>query len=293
MKTYFLSYARADEAVALKFADDLIGARVSVWVDQYDIRPSQHWDRAVEAAVRACEGMIVILSPRSVASPNVADEVSVAIDDGKDLIPILIEPCVLPLRMTRMQFIDAARDYDAALRRCLAAITGDVAAHPARDRASPPAGPAALADEALADAERRLTGFMGPIAKVLVRQAAARVATEADLYAALARSPPTPAERESFLGWLSDPRTPRQVVTPRAPPEGARPPATAGESAFTPQMLAAITQALTRQLGPIAAQLVTREQRLAASPDDLRQRLAARIPTEKDRAAFLREAGTL
>src|SRR5215469_6304069 len=124
MKTYFLSYARADEAIALKFADDLIAAGVQVWVDQYDIRPSQHWDRAVEAAVRSCEGMTVVLSPRSAASAAVADEVSVAIDMKKELIPILIEPCVLPLRMTRMHFIDAARDYDSALRRCLAAILG-------------------------------------------------------------------------------------------------------------------------------------------------------------------------
>ena len=49
MKTYFLSYARADERTALRFADDLIAGGVSVWVDQYDIRPSQHWGRAVAA----------------------------------------------------------------------------------------------------------------------------------------------------------------------------------------------------------------------------------------------------
>ena len=122
MKTYFLSYARTDAKVALQFADDLIAAGVSVWVDQYDIRPSQHWDQAVETAVRSCEGLVVILSPRSAASPNVADEVSVAINAGKDVIPILIEACTPPLRMTRMQFIDATSDRAGALRRCLAAI---------------------------------------------------------------------------------------------------------------------------------------------------------------------------
>src|SRR5437764_7071487 len=68
MTTYFLSYARLDERVALRVADALIAAGVSVWVDQYDIRPSQHWDRAVETAVRGCEGMVVILSPRSADS---------------------------------------------------------------------------------------------------------------------------------------------------------------------------------------------------------------------------------
>jgi len=286
MTTYFLSYARADETIALRFADDLIAAGVQVWVDQYDIRPSQHWDRAVEAAVRSCEGMIVILSPRSAASPTVADEVSVAIDMQKDLIPILIEPCVLPLRMTRMQFIDAARDYDKALRRCLATIEGHE--RPAREPPRPTH--VALPAQTLADAERRLTGFIGPIAKVLVRQAGARASSEAELYAELAAHLPTEAERASFLGWIAEPRGARQVVTPRAPPSPAPPPP-AGEVAFTPEMLEAITRALTRQLGPIAAQLVARETRLAASREDLCQRLSERIPPGRDRSAFLKETG--
>lgn len=285
MNTYFLSYARADETTALKFADDLIAAGVQVWVDQYDIRPSQHWDRAVEAAVRSCEGMIVVLSPRSAASPTVADEVSVAIDMKKDLIPILIEPCVLPLRMTRMHFIDAARDYDGALRRCLAAIQGQ-----ARAAAQPaPEARNALPAQVLADAERRLTGYIGPIAKVLVRQAGIWATSEAELYAELATHLPTEAERTSFLGWIGQPRSDGEVVTPRNPPPGA--PTPAGEAAFTPQMLEAITRALTRQLGPIATQLVARETRVASSRDELCRRLSERIPTERDRSAFLKEAG--
>jgi len=289
MTTYFLSYARADEVIALKLADDLIAAGAQVWVDQYDIRPSQHWDRAVEAAVHSCEGMIVILSPRSAASPTVADEVSVAIDLKKDLIPVLIEPCVLPLRMTRMHFIDAARDYNAALRRCLTAIVGDARAAPEPATSLAPQEPrATLPAETLADAERRLTGYIGPIAKVLVRQAGAWATSEAELYGDLATHLPTDADRTSFLGWLNEPRSPRHVVTPRAPATG--PPRTSAQSAFTPEMLEVITRALTRQLGPIAAQLVARETPLAASREELCRRLSERIPGERDRSAFLKES---
>jgi hypothetical protein len=284
MTTYFLSYARADETIALKFADDLIAAGIQVWVDQYDIRPSQHWDRAVEAAVRSCEGMIVVLSPRSAASATVADEVSVAIDMKKELIPILIEPCVLPLRMTRMHFIDAARDYDAALRRCVAAITGR--AQPAPEPL--PESRTTMPAETLADAERRLTGYIGPIAKVLVRQAGAWATSEAELYAELATHLPTEAERTSFLGWLREPRAQNHVVTPRAGPPKS-PPTRSDEVAFTPEMLEIITRALTRQLGPIAAQLVARETRLVSSREELCRRLSNRIPSERDRSAFLKE----
>jgi hypothetical protein len=281
MTTYFLSYARLDERTALRFAGDLIAAGVSVWVDQYDIRPSQHWDRAVETAVRGCQGMIVILSPRSAASPNVADEVSVALEDGKDLIPVLIEPCVMPLRMTRMQYIDAHKDYDGAVRRCLEVIGAGVEMRP-----GPTGETATLAAEVLRDAERRLTSFMGPIAGVLVRQAAASAAGEAALYQALASSIANPADRESFLGWITEARPVGQVVTPRATKTPEGPPA---PSIIATDDLKTITGALIRHIGPIAAQLVKRGSADAASREELCRRLAARIAGEKDRAAFLKD----
>lgn len=284
MTTYFLSYARLDERTALRVADDLIAAGVSVWVDQYDIQPSQHWDRAVETAVRGCQGVIVILSPRSVASANVADEVSVAIQDGKDIIPVLIEPCTMPLRMTRMQYIDAARDYDAAIRRCLAVI-GARGADAAQVRADLDRAPS-LPPQVLQDAERRLTSFMGPIAAVMVRQAAAKASSQAELYQTLAKSIANPSERKSFLDWISEPNPPGRVVTPRRSriPEEAPAP-----SPISVDEIQAITGALVRHLGPIAGQLISREKAGAISSQDLCQRLAARIAGEKDRAAFLRE----
>jgi hypothetical protein len=55
--------------------------------------------------------------------------------------------------------------------------------------------------------------------------------------------------------------------------------------------LAQIVRALTHHLGPIAAQLVKREHPLAASREDLCQRLAARIPDRKERTAFLKAVG--
>jgi hypothetical protein len=287
MTTYFLSYARLDERIALAIADDLIGAGVSVWVDQYDIRPSQHWDRAVETAVRGCQGMIVILSPRSADSPNVADEVSVALDGKKEVIPILIEPCTVPLRMTRMQFIDATKGHEAAVRRCLGLIQANA---PDAPHAEPTAAPFVLPPEVLRDAERRLTSFMGPIAGVLVRQAAPKAASQADLYEALAKSIANPLDRKSFLDWITEQKSQGEVVTPRTRvPEGAVPAPGSMPGSTTPAEIAAIVGALTRHLGPVAAQLVGREQKAAASREDLCRRVAERIPGAKERAVFLQE----
>jgi hypothetical protein len=277
--TWFLSYARLDQAIALRLADDLIGAGVSVWVDQYDIQPSQHWDRAVEAAVRGCRGFIAVLSPAAVASPNVADEVSVAIDDGKSIIPVLVERCTLPLRMTRMQYLDATVDYDAALRRCLAAIRGAAGASP-----QPPEPSSMLPTAVLAEVERHLTGFIGPIAPHLVKQAALGAQTREALYAALATNLSDPVERKAFLAWVASPSVPGRVVTARV-----QAPASRTALALDAGAVARLVQALTHHLGPIATQLVKREALLATTYDDLVHRLATRIPDEKGRAAFLKQ----
>jgi hypothetical protein len=284
MTTYFLSYARADQERALRFADDLIEAGVSVWVDQYDILPSQHWDQAVETALRGCHGMVVMLSPASVASPNVADEVAVAIESGKQVVPLLIEPCILPLRMTRMQFIDATGDYQTALRRCLSFMREDDDPLARRDRKMAPATTAAarLEPEVLKTAERRLTSVMGPIAGRLVASASLQATTPAELYARLAESIPSEVERGRFLHWIAEPAGAPRVMTPRQPQPDASAP-------LTPEALQAIAKALTRYLGPIAARLVEREKAFCGSRQELCRRLAERVAHETERAAFLRD----
>src|SRR5581483_3935624 len=60
-ESYFLSYSRADEKIAMRFANDLREGGIAMWVDQLDIRPSEHWDRAIERAVHECRGLVVIL----------------------------------------------------------------------------------------------------------------------------------------------------------------------------------------------------------------------------------------
>jgi len=285
LAAYFLSYARADQVISLRFADDLIAAGASVWVDQYDIHPSQHWDRAVETAVRGCQGLILMLSPRSAASPNVADEIAVALDDGKKVIPILIEACKPPLRMARMQFIDATHDYQKALAKCLEALgqaapTAYIDAPQAEASAS-----VSLPPEILRQAELRLTSVIGPVAGVLVRQAAS-CASETELYETLGKSIRDETARKSFLAWLSEPSGQGRVVRPRLPPEALAD----GSAPVAIENVEALSKAFTRYMGPIAAHMVSREAKLGGTRDALCQRLALRIANEKDRAAFLREA---
>lgn len=196
---FFLSYSRADQDVALRFARDLKAAGAAIWVDQFDIQPSARWDRAVEGGLRESVGIVLILSPRAAASENVLDEVSVTLDAGKKVIPVLIEACAPPLRLARVQFIDATHDYAGALERCKAAMSAVEGARAAPAPAAAASTPPGVA-EALA---ARLTPFLGPISRHLVEDEAGRARNVADLIARLAgRLPPT--DRAGFLASVRD-----------------------------------------------------------------------------------------
>ena len=97
--TAFFSYSRANSDFALKLAADLKAAGACVWMDQLDIDPGQEWDSAVEQAVARCPRMLLILSPASVQSRNVRNEIAFALDEQKTIIPVLYQDCTVPLQL--------------------------------------------------------------------------------------------------------------------------------------------------------------------------------------------------
>ncbi|HZV70306.1 MAG TPA: TIR domain-containing protein [Saprospiraceae bacterium] len=107
----FFSYSRFDSNFALKLAKDLREAGADIWIDQLDIPAGNHWDSAVEGALSSAAFVLVILSPSSTASTNVMDEVSFALESGKKIIPVLLDDCLAPFRLRRLQRIDFTSDY--------------------------------------------------------------------------------------------------------------------------------------------------------------------------------------
>ena len=102
----FISYSRENQQFALKLACELKAANFAVWMDQYDIPTGARWDDEIEKALRECEIFMFIMTPASVASENAKDEVGYAIDHGKHILPVLLEECEIPLRLSRLQYVD-------------------------------------------------------------------------------------------------------------------------------------------------------------------------------------------
>ena len=118
----FFSYSREDSEFALRLAEDLKAAGANVWIDQIDIHPGEEWDSAVEEAVAKAPRMLLILSPASVKSKNVRNEISFALDENKVIIPVLFRDCTVPLQLHRVQHIDFRTKYDNGLKSLLHAL---------------------------------------------------------------------------------------------------------------------------------------------------------------------------
>jgi hypothetical protein len=115
----FLSYSREDSNFVLRLAGDLKVAGAIVWLDQLEISPGEPWDRAVQDALTRCSRLLVILSPASVKSEHVMDEVSFALEEGKTVIPVIHRDCTIPFRLRRLQHADFRQDYDRGAQSLL------------------------------------------------------------------------------------------------------------------------------------------------------------------------------
>ncbi|MEW6406674.1 MAG: toll/interleukin-1 receptor domain-containing protein [Chloroflexota bacterium] len=130
----FISYSRADTSFVSNLISDLISQGLDVWMDQRNISAGQRWDNTIQQALQACDVFVIVLSPNSVASENVLDELSYAISENKRIIPVLYRDCEIPYRLARIQFIDFRGSYQGGLQHLIAEIKQQAHQQPATTR---------------------------------------------------------------------------------------------------------------------------------------------------------------
>lgn len=100
----FISYSRGDRPKARHYADCLEREGFSVWWDAA-LSPGETFDEVIEAELRAAKIVVVLWSPNSVSSRWVRAEATLA-DRRKKLVPIILDPCDLPLIFEMMHTTD-------------------------------------------------------------------------------------------------------------------------------------------------------------------------------------------
>ncbi|MEL6408386.1 MAG: toll/interleukin-1 receptor domain-containing protein [Chloroflexota bacterium] len=124
MYSVFISYSRMNEGFARQLASTLSDAGYDVWLDVEDIPTGMKWSSAIQQGLDEADVLIVIISPGSMASPNVEDEWQYALDRGTPVIPILYEPANIHFQLNRLQYIDFhTQDYTRAIEKLLAEIS--------------------------------------------------------------------------------------------------------------------------------------------------------------------------
>ncbi len=164
-------------------------------------------------------------------------------------------------------------------------------------------------DVVLTTAEKELARYVGPLAKLLVRKAAARTHDVAELYTMLATNIGDPQERRRFIaephaavavastshaGAKSGGRTsPGPSHADRSAPDHGRTTHSGKTAALRPleqTFVDATASRLAVYLGPIAKVVARKAAQQAKGEDDFVQIVAGYIGTQ-DRMAFLREMG--
>src|SRR6476646_2054090 len=91
----FISYSREDRSTARQFATALADEGFSVWWDNA-LHSGETFDEVIEKQLREAKAVVVLWSPRSVASRWVRAEATLA-DRRNKLCPAIIEACDRPI----------------------------------------------------------------------------------------------------------------------------------------------------------------------------------------------------
>ncbi|MBI5383829.1 MAG: toll/interleukin-1 receptor domain-containing protein [Verrucomicrobia bacterium] len=116
----FISYAEGDAAVARRLVEGLRREGLDVWYDRDEIFPGDNWAEVAAGALKECQAMAVIFSPRAAESQSIQRDVSFALGNTRyrrRVFPILVEgaaPEVVPWVLRQYPLIQVSEDRSLA-----------------------------------------------------------------------------------------------------------------------------------------------------------------------------------
>ena len=104
----FISHSARDADWARSFAQALKERGVTVWFDEFDVRPGESVRDALEAGLRSSDVLVALLDTESPSRPNLFFELGAAIGMGKKVVAIVpkdLDPSVLPLEVRLRRYL--------------------------------------------------------------------------------------------------------------------------------------------------------------------------------------------
>jgi len=127
MSSVFISYSSKDRGFSAKLATDLKSKGLNVWYDQWELKVGDSLILKIEAAIKAQDFLVAVLSKSSVKSQWVMKELSTGLireleEKRVVVLPVVIEDCDIPPFLSDKVYADFRDDYLAGLDRLLGAF---------------------------------------------------------------------------------------------------------------------------------------------------------------------------
>jgi TIR domain len=205
VRDVFVSYSQPDYSCAMELVSRVEAEGVNCWIAPRDIAPSADWAAEIIDAIANSRTMILVFSASSNESPQVRREVERAVHKQVSILPFRIEN-VLPSKSLEY-FLSAQHWMDAFppprephyARLCAYLKAQHEVPDIARTQPAPVLSAAPPLDPAeVLRIERLLAGYIGPIAKHLVKTAVARAASAEQLVSIVAMELETETDRHEF-----------------------------------------------------------------------------------------------
>jgi hypothetical protein len=106
--TVFISHSQHDADWARKFAQALKQRGVSVWFDEFDVRPGESMPDALESGLRSSDVIVAVLDSEGPATPNLFFELGASISMGKEFVSIVpkgLDPSNLPFEVRLRRYL--------------------------------------------------------------------------------------------------------------------------------------------------------------------------------------------
>ncbi len=110
----FLCYSSGDKKIIRELYHNLRRDGFNPWLDEEDLLPGQDWRAEISKTVRTSDVVLVCLSKEAVSKRGyVQKEIKIALDIADEqpegaiyLIPLRLEECSVPERLTKQQWVD-------------------------------------------------------------------------------------------------------------------------------------------------------------------------------------------
>jgi hypothetical protein len=211
----FVSYSQSDREPAFGIVSRLEGAGIDCWIAPRDVTPAADWAAEIVEAITGARVMVLVFSASTNDSPQVRREVERAIHHRVAVLPFRIAD-VLPSKsleyfLSSQHWLDAfpaplEPHYTRLIEHVRAflgtenpvpAATGSYAAPPSP--AATGTVPALIDPAQLRRFEAELAGYIGPLARHLVKRAAASAAGPESLIVMLGTEIESETERSRFV----------------------------------------------------------------------------------------------